>query len=69
MDAQVMRNDGQGSASMGKSWGIDPCGCPPGNAATADDGSLRVEPEGIVLHGFPTEWAMCEPVASSPGIH
>lgn len=64
-----MRNDDQGGVPMGKPCGIDPCGCPPGNAATADDGSRRLEPEGIALHAFPTEWAMCEPVAPSPGIH
>ena len=65
-DAQVMRNDGQRDVPVGKPCGIDTCGC---NAATADDGSWPVEPEGIALHGFPTEWAMGEPVTPSSGIH
>lgn len=68
MDAQVTRNDGQGGVAMGKPCGIDPCGCAPDNAASADDGSLRVAPKRTTLHAFPTEWAMCEPVAPSPGI-
>lgn len=66
MDAQVMRDDGQGGVPMGTTCGIDPCGCAPGNAAIGDDGGQRVESEGIALHGFPTEWAMCEPCAPSP---
>lgn len=54
---------------MGKPCGIDPCRCAPGNEAGANDDGLRFEPEGIALHGFPTEWAMSEPVASSPPVN
>ncbi len=53
---------------MGKPCGSDLCECAPSKSAIADDRGRRVEPEGVTLDAFPTEWAMCEPVASSPGI-